>query len=102
MIELYFWTTPNGYKPLLFLEETGIDYQLRPVNISKGEQFEPAFLKISPNNRIPAIVDDDPQDGGTPLALTEQMRTRPHTTTRLRGSLDSTSRPLSVIRKVSI
>ncbi len=71
MIELYFWTTPNGYKPLLFLEEAGIDYQIHPVNISKGEQFEPAFLKISPNNRIPAIVDRDPEDGGGPLALFE-------------------------------
>ncbi len=71
MIDLYFWITPNGYKPLLFLEEVGIDYQVRPVNISKGEQFEPAFLKISPNNRIPAIVDHDPEDGGAPLAQFE-------------------------------
>jgi len=71
MIELYFWTTPNGYKPLLFLEEAGIDYQIRPVNISKGEQFEPEFLNISPNNRIPAIVDHDPEDGGAPLAQFE-------------------------------
>ncbi len=55
MIDLYFWTTPNGYKPLLFLEETGVEYRIRPVNISKGEQFEPEFLKVSPNNRIPAI-----------------------------------------------
>jgi GST-like protein len=71
MIELYFWTTPNGYKPLLFLEEAGIDYRIRPVNISKGAQFEPAFLKISANNRIPAIVDRDPEDGAAPLALFE-------------------------------
>ncbi len=71
MIELYFWTTPNGYKPLLFLEEAGIDYEIRPVNISKGAQFEPEFLKISPNNRIPAIVDRDPEDGGAPLAQFE-------------------------------
>ncbi len=71
MIELYFWTTPNGYKPLLFLEEAGIDYEIRPVNISKGEQFEPEFLKISPNNRIPAIIDHDPEDGGAPLAQFE-------------------------------
>ncbi len=71
MIDLYFWTTPNGYKPLLFLEETGIDYQLRPINISKGEQFEPAFLEISPNNRIPAIVDHNPENGGGPLAQFE-------------------------------
>jgi GST-like protein len=71
MIELYFWTTPNGYKPLLFLEEAGIDYEIHPVNISKGEQFAPEFLKISPNNRIPAIVDHDPEDGGAPLAQFE-------------------------------
>jgi len=71
MIELYFWTTPNGYKPLLFLEEAGIDYEFRPVNISKGDQFEPGFLKISPNNRIPAIVDHDPKDAGAPLAQFE-------------------------------
>jgi GST-like protein len=71
MIELYFWTTPNGYKPLLFLEEAGIDYEIHPVNISKGEQFAPEFLKISPNNRIPAIVDRDPEDGGAPLAQFE-------------------------------
>ena len=71
MIDLYFWTTPNGYKPLLFLEEAGLDYTLRPVNISKGAQFAPAFLKISPNNRIPAIVDHAPKGGGAPLALFE-------------------------------
>ena len=71
MIELYFWTTPNGYKPLLFLEEAGIDYEIRPVNISRGAQLAPEFLKISPNNRIPAIVDRDPEDGGMPLAQFE-------------------------------
>lgn len=59
MIDLYFWTTPNGYKPLIFLEEAGLAYSLKPVNISKGEQFGYEFLKISPNNRIPAIVDQD-------------------------------------------
>ncbi|MEE8515863.1 MAG: thiol:disulfide oxidoreductase, partial [Alphaproteobacteria bacterium] len=57
MIDLYMWTTPNGMKPLMFLEETRQDYDIRPVNISKGEQFAPDFLGISPNNRIPAIVD---------------------------------------------
>ena len=71
MIDFYFWTTPNGYKPLLFLEEAGIEYQIRPVNISKGGQFDPDFLKISPNNRIPAIVDHDPEDSGAPLAQFE-------------------------------
>ena len=56
MIDFHFWTTPNGYKVMLFLEEAGLDYRIVPVNISKGEQFRPEFLAISPNNRIPAIV----------------------------------------------
>lgn len=71
MIELHFWTTPNGYKPLVFLEEAGVPYRIRPVNISAGEQFEPAFLAISPNNRMPAIVDEDPADGGEPVSVFE-------------------------------
>ena len=71
MIDLYYWTTPNGHKITIFLEETGLPYTIRPVNISKGEQFDPAFLRISPNNRIPAIVDHAPADGGAPLALME-------------------------------
>jgi GST-like protein len=71
MIDLYFWTTPNGYKPLMFLEEAGVAYTIKPVNISKGDQFEPAFLKISPNNKMPAIVDHAPADGGGPLSLFE-------------------------------
>jgi GST-like protein len=71
MIELYFWTTPNGYKPLLFLEEAGVPYTIKPVNISTGEQFEPKFLEISPNNRIPAIVDRDPPTGASPISIFE-------------------------------
>ena len=71
MIDLYFWTTPNGYKPAILLEELGVPYALRPINISKGEQFEPAFLKISPNNRIPAIVDQAPLGIGDPLSVFE-------------------------------
>lgn len=71
MIDLYFWTTPNGYKPLLMLEELGLAHRIVPVNISRGEQFAPAFLAIAPNNRIPAIVDHTPSDGGAPLALFE-------------------------------
>lgn len=71
MVDLYFWTTPNGYKVLLFLEETGLPYTIRPVDIGKGEQFAPDFLKISPNNRIPAIVDHAPADGGQALTLFE-------------------------------
>jgi len=71
MIDFYFWTTPNGHKPLLFLEESGLDYNIVPVNISKGEQFDPEYLKISPNNRIPAIVDFAPEEGSTPIAIFE-------------------------------
>jgi GST-like protein len=71
MIDLYYWTTPNGHKITMFLEETGLEYAIRPVNIGKGEQFDPAFLAISPNNRIPAIVDHAPRDGGAPIAMFE-------------------------------
>ena len=71
MIDLYYWTTPNGHKITIALEELGLPYRIRPVNITKGEQFEPAFLRISPNNRIPAIVDDAPADGQRPLSIFE-------------------------------
>ena len=71
MIDLYFWTTPNGYKISLALEEMALPYRIVPVNIGKGEQFTPEFLAISPNNRIPAIVDNSPQGGGTPVSLFE-------------------------------
>ena len=71
MIDLYFWGTPNGNKITIALEELGLPYRVRPVDINKGEQFEPAFLRISPNNRIPAIVDDAPADGAGPLSIFE-------------------------------
>ncbi|HZZ93343.1 MAG TPA: glutathione binding-like protein [Usitatibacter sp.] len=71
MIDLYYWTTPNGHKITLFLEETGLEYRLKPVNIGKGEQFDRAFLAISPNNKIPAIVDHAPADGGKPISVFE-------------------------------
>lgn len=71
MIELYFAATPNGLKIKLFLEETGLPYFITPVGLSKGEQFQPAFLAISPNNKIPAIVDHAPAGGGAPLAVFE-------------------------------
>ncbi|MCP1483936.1 MULTISPECIES: glutathione binding-like protein [Pseudomonas] len=71
MIDLYYWTTPNGHKISLFLEEAGLPYNVHPINISQGEQFQPHFLKIAPNNRIPAIVDHEPADGGEPLSLFE-------------------------------
>jgi GST-like protein len=71
MIDLFYWTTPNGHKITLFLEEVGLPYRIVPVNIGKGEQFDPAFLAIAPNNRIPAIVDRAPAGGGEPLPLFE-------------------------------
>jgi GSH-dependent disulfide-bond oxidoreductase len=71
MIDLYYWTTPNGHKITMFLEEAGLEYAIKPVNIGKGDQFDPAFLKISPNNRIPAIVDDAPAGGGKPISVFE-------------------------------
>jgi GST-like protein len=71
MIDLHYWTTPNGHKVTMFLEEAGMEYRLIPVNISKGEQFTPDFLAIAPNNRIPAIVDHAPAGGGAPVSLFE-------------------------------
>ncbi|PZV06807.1 MAG: thiol:disulfide oxidoreductase [Leptolyngbya sp.] len=71
MIDLYYWTTPNGHKVTIFLEEADVDYTIKPINIGKGDQFNPDFLAIAPNNRIPAIVDHEPADGGEPLSLFE-------------------------------
>ncbi|MDB5967273.1 MAG: thiol:disulfide oxidoreductase [Polaromonas sp.] len=71
MIDLYYWPTPNGWKISIMLEECGLAYNMVPVNIGKGEQFEPGFLAISPNNRMPAIVDHAPADGGEPIAVFE-------------------------------
>ncbi len=71
MIDLYYWTTPNGHKITIFLEEAGLPYKIVPVNIGKGEQFKPEFLAISPNNRMPAIIDREPADGGAPLSVFE-------------------------------
>ncbi len=71
MIDLYYWMTPNGHKITLFLEETGLDYTIHTINISKDEQFAPDFLKIAPNNRIPAIVDHAPADGGEAISIFE-------------------------------
>ena len=71
MIDLYYWPTPNGNKITMMLEECGLDYTMHPINITAGDQFQPEFLKLSPNNRMPAIVDHDPSDGGTPIDLFE-------------------------------
>jgi GSH-dependent disulfide-bond oxidoreductase len=71
MIDLHYWTTPNGHKVTIFLEEAGLPYKIFPVHIGKGEQFKAEFLAISPNNRIPAIVDHDPPGGGKPISIFE-------------------------------
>jgi GSH-dependent disulfide-bond oxidoreductase len=71
VIDLYYWPTPNGHKITLFLEETGMPYTIIPVDIGKGEQFQPKFLAISPNNRMPAIVDHTPMERGAPISVFE-------------------------------
>ena len=70
MIDLYYWPTPNGHKASIMLEEVGLDYQVKPINILKGEQFDPSFIAISPNNRMPVIVDHD-GPGGVPYPVFE-------------------------------
>ena len=71
MIELYYWPTPNGHKITMFLEEAGLAYEIHPVDISAGDQFKPEFLAFSPNNRMPAIIDRAPADGGEPVGVFE-------------------------------
>jgi GSH-dependent disulfide-bond oxidoreductase len=71
MIELFYWPTPNGNKVSIFLEEAELDYQIVPIDISAGDQFKPDFLKIAPNNRMPAIIDHNPSDGGEPISVFE-------------------------------
>ena len=71
MIELYYWPTPNGHKITIFLEEASLDYRIVPIDISAGDQFKPEFLRISPNNRMPAIIDTTPADGGEPISIFE-------------------------------
>ncbi|MEM9156610.1 MAG: glutathione S-transferase N-terminal domain-containing protein [Cyanobacteria bacterium P01_F01_bin.33] len=70
-VDLYYWPTPNGHKITIFLEEAELDYQILPVNIGAGDQFKPEFLAISPNNRMPAIVDTDPAEGFEPISVFE-------------------------------
>jgi len=71
MIDLHYWPTPNGHKITIFLEEAGLDYTIHPVDIGAGDQFKPEYLKISPNNKMPAIVDRDPDDGGAAISVFE-------------------------------
>jgi GST-like protein len=97
MIDLHYWTTPNGHKITIFLEEAGLPYRIIPVNIGKGQQFTREFLAISPNNRIPAIVDHDPADGGQPIEMFESGaillyladKTRRFIAADLRGRVDT-------------
>jgi GST-like protein len=71
MIDVHYWPTPNGWKVTMMLEECGLDYNIVPVDIGGGDQFKAGFLRISPNNRMPAIVDHDPLGGGQPIAIFE-------------------------------
>ncbi|MGO9430115.1 glutathione binding-like protein [Rhodoblastus sp.] len=71
MIDLHYWTMPNGHKVTMFLEETGLPYNIVPVNLVQNDQFKPGFLEIAPNNKIPAIVDHDPIGGGAPISIFE-------------------------------
>jgi len=71
MIELYYWATPNGHKITMFLEEAGLEYRIHPVDIGAGDQFKPEFLAFAPNNRMPAIIDTAPAEGGEPITVFE-------------------------------
>jgi GSH-dependent disulfide-bond oxidoreductase len=71
VLDLYYWTTPNGHKVTMFLEEASLPYRVVPINIGRGEQFAPEFLRIAPNNRIPALVDHEPADSGAPVSVFE-------------------------------
>ncbi|WP_036260687.1 glutathione S-transferase N-terminal domain-containing protein [Methylocapsa aurea] len=71
MIDLYYWPTPNGKKVTIFLEESGLDYTIVPVNIGRGDQFSDSFLRLNPNHRMPVIVDHDPLGGGAPVSVFE-------------------------------
>ena len=71
MLELYYWPTPNGRKVTILLEELGVPYEIKPTNIGRGDQFDPEFLKFSPNNRMPALVDTAPKGGGAPVRIFE-------------------------------
>ena len=71
MIDLYYWPTPNGHKVTILLEECGLPYTIKPVNIGRGDQLSPSFLKLSPNGRMPAIIDHEPMSGGAPVKIFE-------------------------------
>ena len=86
MIEFYYWPTPNGHKVTMFLEEAGLDYAIHPVDISAGDPFKPDFLAISPNTRMPAIIDTAPLDGGEAIPIFESRPFSAISPTRREGS----------------
>jgi GSH-dependent disulfide-bond oxidoreductase len=92
MIDVYYWPTPNGHKVTMFLEETQTPYRLVPINIGRGEQFAPEFLRISPNNRIPAIVDHTPVEGNAPVSLFESCAILLYLAEKLRQLIPQDSR----------
>ena len=97
MIELFYWPTPNGHKITMFLEEVGLDYRLSPVDIGAGDQFKPAFLAIAPNNRMPAIIDHAPADGGEPVAVFESGAILVYLGERTGRFLPSATRPRKAV-----
>lgn len=97
MIDLYYWTTPNGHKITMFLEEAELEYRLIPVDIRSGEQFKPDFLKIAPNNRVPAIVDHAPADGKAPLSIFESGAILLYLADKLKKFIPSTERERATV-----
>ena len=97
MIELHYWPTSNGHKITICLEEMGLGYEIFPVNIGKGDQFKPEFIAISPNNRMPAIIDRDPADGGGPLSIFESGAILAYLAEKTGQFMPSTSRGKSEV-----
>ena len=95
MIDLHYWPTPNGWKITIMLEEAGLPYRMIPVNIGRGEQFKPEFLAISPNNRMPAIVDHQPKGGGAPISTLPTYQAATGSIRRCARGVFSPSRSLS-------
>ena len=97
MLDLHFWPTPNGKKVSILLEELGLDYNLVPCNIGRGDQFKPEFLKINPNHRMPVLVDHNPKGGGAPISIFESAAiTTRSTAASSAGSSRSPTQPQSI------